>query len=324
MSIHYDRRNKRYRFQFDRLISGRRVRASKLLPAGWSAEEADRYDKRESARLYSVATGGGDEPLIDDAVLLYCKERCPHLKHGKEYIRQLAADLHHYTGRTMSELPAVAQSIMKEPVAPGTKRNRIAYIRAACRYAFKRGMGSHDPAERLILPSVHNERHVYATRAEMLRIAKSSDRRDVRAAIRIAFYSGLRQGEIRRAEVKGDVIVVLDTKNNTQIHTVPIHDRIRTAVKFLPVAISRQTLAVAFNRARVRAGLTHIHFHDLRHSTASELVNAGVDLYTVGQVLGHKDPRSTKRYAHLSTDTKAAALAKVGRSKNPPQKVAEG
>lgn len=324
MSIHYDKRNRRYRFQFDRLIAGRRVRASKLLPAGWSAEEADRYDKRESARLYSVATGGGDEPLIDDAVLLYCKERCQHLKHGKEYINQLAADLHHYTGKLMSELPEVAKSIMDEPVSAATKRNRIAYIRAACRYAFKRGMGSHDPAERLVLPQVKNERHTYASRAEMLAIAKACTRRDVRAGIRIAFYSGMRQGEIRRAVVQGDNFVVLDTKNGSPIHTVPIHPRLRTAIKLLPMDIGRPTFAAAYHRARVRAGLPHIHFHDLRHSTASELVNAGVDLYTVGQVLGHKDPRSTKRYAHLSTETKAAALAKVGMSKIPPQKRAAG
>ncbi|WP_342781884.1 tyrosine-type recombinase/integrase [Verticiella sediminum] len=33
-------------------------------------------------------------------------------------------------------------------------------------------------------------------------------------------------------------------------------------------------------RIRARAGLPHVHFHDLRHSTASELINAGVDLYS--------------------------------------------
>lgn len=325
MSIHYDRRNRRYRFQFDRIIAGQRVRASKLLPAGWSAAEADAYDQRESARLYAVATGApAAEPLIDDAVLLYCEERCPQLKHGKGYIAQLAADYHHYAGRLLSELPEVAKAIMEEPVSPGTKRNRIAYIRAACRYAFKRGLGTHDPAERLILPTVHNERHVYAARSEMLRIARACDRRDVRAGIRIAFYSGMRQGEIRRARVQGDLMVVLDTKNNTPIHTVPIHPRIRTAVKYLPIDIRRSTFARIFERARAKAGLPHIHFHDLRHSTASELANAGVDLYTIGQVLGHKDPRSTKRYAHLSTETKAAALAKVGMSKIPPQKRAAG
>ena len=44
-----------------------------------------------------------------------------------------------------------------------------------------------------------------------------------------------------------------------------------------------------------------------------ELINAGVDLFTVGRVLGHKDPRSTQRYSHLAIDTLTAAVGKIGR-----------
>ena len=56
-----------------------------------------------------------------------------------------------------------------------------------------------------------------------------------------------------------------------------------------------------------------LQLHDLRHSPASEMINADVDLYTVGQVLGHKDPRSTKRYSHLRHGTLAAAVGTIGR-----------
>ncbi len=48
------------------------------------------------------------------------------------------------------------------------------------------------------------------------------------------------------------------------------------------------------------------------------MINAKVDLYTVGAVLGHKDPRSTVRYSHLATATLADALRTVGK-KPPPQ-----
>jgi site-specific recombinase XerD len=41
-------------------------------------------------------------------------------------------------------------------------------------------------------------------------------------------------------------------------------------------------------------------------------VNAGVDLFTVGKVLGHRDARSTARYSHLSADTLAVAVGKIG------------
>ncbi len=56
-----------------------------------------------------------------------------------------------------------------------------------------------------------------------------------------------------------------------------------------------------------------MHFHDLRHSAASQMINAGVDLYTVGAVLGHRSASSTKRYSHLATDSLRVALDKIGR-----------
>jgi site-specific recombinase XerD len=43
--------------------------------------------------------------------------------------------------------------------------------------------------------------------------------------------------------------------------------------------------------------------HDLRHSFASFLVNAGRSLYEVQKILGHTQVKTTQRYAHLSPDT---------------------
>ena len=51
----------------------------------------------------------------------------------------------------------------------------------------------------------------------------------------------------------------------------------------------------------VRAiGLPNLTFHDLRHDAASTLTMAGVPQRTVMAILGHKDPRMTMRYQHLS------------------------
>ena len=43
-------------------------------------------------------------------------------------------------------------------------------------------------------------------------------------------------------------------------------------------------------------------FHTLRHTYASRLVQQGVDLYTVGQLMGHTNPRMTQRYAHFAPE----------------------
>ncbi len=59
----------------------------------------------------------------------------------------------------------------------------------------------------------------------------------------------------------------------------------------------------SWNKARKIAGLTDVRIHDLRHSFASFLVNAGRSLYEVQRILGHTQIKTTQRYAHLSQDT---------------------
>jgi hypothetical protein len=54
----------------------------------------------------------------------------------------------------------------------------------------------------------------------------------------------------------------------------------------------------AFYSARKKAGLEDVRFHDLRHTFATRLVQAGVDLYVVKELLGHKSLKMTMRYAH--------------------------
>lgn len=65
----------------------------------------------------------------------------------------------------------------------------------------------------------------------------------------------------------------------------------------------------AFERAVRQAELTDLTFHDLRHTFASRLIMAGVDLPTVQDLMGHKDIKMTLRYTHLSSDHKQRAVS---------------
>lgn len=67
----------------------------------------------------------------------------------------------------------------------------------------------------------------------------------------------------------------------------------------------------AWNRLRKKAGLDDVRLHDLRHSFASVGAGAGMGLAVVGKLLGHRDPKTTARYAHIADDPAKAAADRI-------------
>jgi integrase len=310
-------------YQFDRVIAGNRTRANRVLPPGWSKKQADEFDRLETARLFALATGvTKSQPLIEDAVLLYLQQHAPTLKNQVDLTGALELCLPWYTGKPMSQLADVAKDYIKDNLkilSPGTIRNRMAYLRAACRWAWKKhGMGEHDPAERMILPKPGKPRQLYFDRKAMLQIARTMHYQPSRAVFRVAFYSGMRLSEVLRSQavqtVSGLGLGVIDSKNGTP-HIVPANDRIAHLIRSAawPPKVHMSTVSHHTKMAMRALDMGDYRFHDSRHSTASQMIQAGVSLNTVGAVLNHKSTASTKVYAHLATQQLADAVRMVGK-----------
>lgn len=87
-------------------------------------------------------------------------------------------------------------------------------------------------------------------------------------------------------------------------------DTLREALAALPrplapeVPVSPQRDSKVLTRAFARLvrdlGIPNLRFHDLRHDAASALTMAGVPQRAVMEVFGHRDPRMTMRYQHLT------------------------
>ncbi len=69
-------------------------------------------------------------------------------------------------------------------------------------------------------------------------------------------------------------------------------------------------------KAVKKAGLEDFRFYDLRHTFATRLVQAGIDIYKVGKLLGHKDIRMTQRYAHHYPENLRDGVELLDRSQN--------
>ena len=70
-------------------------------------------------------------------------------------------------------------------------------------------------------------------------------------------------------------------------------------------------LPKVWERLRTRAGLQDVRLHDLRHSFGAAGASSGNSLLLLGSILGHRDPKTTQRYAHLACDPVRAAADQV-------------
>jgi integrase len=149
---------------------------------------------------------------------------------------------------------------------------------------------------------------------------------DIRPIVVMALNTGMRKGEIlhlewvKNIDLRNGFISLDDTKNGEH-RKIPINNAVREALRTIPRNLSIPyvfyapstgkpyvDIRDAFARACKRAGIRDFHFHDLRHTFASQLVMAGVDLATVKELLGHKTLSMTLRYAHLAPSHRVNAL----------------
>jgi len=149
-----------------------------------------------------------------------------------------------------------------------------------------------------------------------------------------ALNTGLRRGELlaltwRDLDLSGARLTVrAGAAKGGRARVVPLNTEVvRVLRAWRPVGVALEAPVFASSNGQPLQGLksawhalmraakiTRFRFHDCRHDFASQLVQAGVDLNTVRELLGHTDLKMTLRYAHLAPEHKAAAVAKLVRA----------
>jgi integrase len=152
---------------------------------------------------------------------------------------------------------------------------------------------------------------------------------NARGILKVALYTGLRRGEIfalqwQNIDFDNGVIHLPKTKSGEK-KEIPLNSQARSVFEKHPRTSEfifpgedggqRVTIQKALRRIRKAAGLpaTFRPLHGLRHAYASRLVSAGVDLFTVSQLLTHGSTTVTKRYAHLAPGALRNAAELAGR-----------
>jgi integrase len=212
--------------------------------------------------------------------------------------------------------------------ANGTCNRPVIFLRYMLNLACDWGIPrlERNPAKKVqLFEEVQRQRFLSPYEMRALMEALKADENDQAAkAIELLLLTGARRNEITQARwdhvnLEQKTMLVPLSKSGKP-RTISLNNAAVDLISNLPSRGESQwlfpsprtarpcpALYYPWERVRKRAGLQDVRLHDLRHSYASNLVNGGVSLYVVQQLLGHTNPRTTQRYAHLEQDTLAKA-----------------
>ncbi len=150
----------------------------------------------------------------------------------------------------------------------------------------------------------------------------------LRPLVLLALHTGLRRGEFlllewSRIDLDGRTIRIVNVTSNARNRIIPVNatahtlliDQLKKATSNLVFPSNRKPgqklldLKKGFKKAMELAGISHIRFHDVRHTFATSVAWAGVDTISVKHLPGHSKITMTARYAHSLADAKIAAVS---------------
>jgi integrase len=167
-----------------------------------------------------------------------------------------------------------------------------------------------DKVGQLPEPAPKEDRITPEQEARIMASARESRNIYLPCIITIGFELGMRRGEIVKLRwewIKGDTIVIPDTKNGTT-RTVPLTDRINAEFDKLQrqdigrIFGNMKSFRDAWEHCLKRAGV-QTNFHRLRHEACSRLDEKGFTIPQICSISGHKSWESLKRYTHIKPET---------------------
>jgi len=211
-----------------------------------------------------------------------------------------------------------------EHVTKSTVNRDLAVLKRLFSLAVDWGLVVKNPLRKVALYRIEEQLMRVLTEEEERRLIEASAPH-FKPLIVVGINTGMRRGELlalrwEQVDLPGRTITVKHSKSGRVRH-VPINKMAQGALSELPGphaghvfryrGLPIKDVKTAFLKAVKRARIPRCRFHDLRHSFATRLVLAGVDLATVKELMGHASISTTMRYAHPNPPHKRDAVARL-------------
>jgi integrase len=174
-----------------------------------------------------------------------------------------------------------------------------------------------------------NHRVRYLTKEEELRLMAiiESDYIHILPIVTMALCTGMRKSEILNCkkdwiDIENNYIDILESKSGKE-RKIPIAEKLLPFIKIALMDPDNKSeylflnpdtkepyedIKHSFKSSLKKAQINSFRFHDLRHTVATRMVEKGIDLVVVKEILGHSRIETTMRYAHPVTEVKEKAI----------------
>lgn len=215
------------------------------------------------------------------------------------------------------------QTKRSESVSPATVNRDLARLKHMFNKAIEWDQAKDNPVIKIKMLRENNRRLRYLTQEQFERLVNRAPSH-FKPILIAARHTGMRKGEVLslkwdQVDFRERFIYLTDTKNG-ETREIPMNQTLFGTLRAIPKHLHSPyvfhstrgeryfNIRKLFVQTCKAAGIEDFRFHDLRHTFASHLVMAGVGLYTVKELLGHKDIKMTLRYSHLSASHKRSAV----------------
>ncbi|MDT3697423.1 MAG: tyrosine-type recombinase/integrase [Ignavibacterium sp.] len=182
-----------------------------------------------------------------------------------------------------------------------------------------------NPFSKIKTPKLPKSFPLFISECELIEILNNTTSNLMKDIFTTAFYTGMRLGELLNMkwnwiDFNQNIITIKNSNQfiskNKRERIIPIHQKVKAILqarfllgkpennllfyKYEDVKLNEDFVSKQFKKAVRAAKLNEkIHFHTLRHSFASALVQRGISLYAVKELLGHENIKTTQIYSHL-------------------------